>query len=80
MVVDAARGEVRTGQAPEGEVCAVRAAAHRVGKGLHAAGAEGFLRPGNDGGMPLDDVIGETILGMRECAGAIGLDGSLAAE
>lgn len=31
-------------------------------------------------GMPLDDVIQETILGMRECAGAIGLDGSLAAE
>ena len=31
-------------------------------------------------GMPLDDVIRETILGMRECAGAIGLDGSLAAE
>ena len=31
-------------------------------------------------GMPLDDVIRETILGMRECAGAIGLDGSLASE
>ena len=31
-------------------------------------------------GMPLDDVIRETILGMRECDGAIGLDGSLAAE
>ena len=31
-------------------------------------------------GMPLDDVIRETILGMRECAGAIGLDGSPAEE
>ena len=27
-------------------------------------------------GMPLDDVIGETILGMRECADAIGLAGT----
>lgn len=31
-------------------------------------------------GMPLDEVIQETILGMRECAEAIGLDGSLAQE
>ena len=31
-------------------------------------------------GMPLDEVIQETILGMRECAESIGLDGSLAQE
>ncbi|MPM92495.1 hypothetical protein SDC9_139630 [bioreactor metagenome] len=28
-------------------------------------------------GMPLDEVIGETINGMKECAEAIGLKGEL---
>ena len=36
------------------------------------------IREGADRlGMPLDDVIQETILGMRECASAIGLAGTI---